>query len=1113
MADGIVIKIRGDDSPLRKTLSVIGKTASGALKGITAISGALSAAWGIAGAATVKYNGTIEQLQTSFEVMTGSAQEAASVMERLRTMGAETPFETTDLASVTQLLMNYGLTADDAISKMSMLGDISQGSADKMQRIATAYGQMSSAGKVQLEDVKQMIEAGFNPLQEISESTGESMASLYDRISAGTLAIDEITASMERSTSAGGKYFQSMEKQSQTLNGRLSTLKDNAQSLLGNIFQSGTNALRDEILPMATDIVDQLNAGFEADGIDGLVNALNAQLPKLISWGADAAKNLIGGISSKLPSMVKSLMSSLPNLLGAATELIPQLTTATFGVVSSVVENLIAQLPELLPMLVQGIGSLLESALSGAFDIVRGIGDGFGTMLKKIGLLEWSPEEIVENAFANVDRDHVEEIKAKINLTPDVEVEEPEFELNSLYSEIEKTLTDGLKDTPKIVEDLEKKVNEYYTTQINNVNEWREEALANLDSTLPKDEYDAAVKEINAKADAMVAGLEQASSATITWIETNAGRSTAAVQATVGDLYSIRDEARLVTNDINQMTGQAQTAMDKQRQVVAAGASGDEGVMASALIYSAQEYANAMEEANRIKEEALQAAFEQYNGDEEAYAQAEKEILEQYTASETGALEAYRANLQSLIQGISKSLSPDQLAALEPYIVTEKLAGNIDGLNQAIRDLLDDNKIDLTDAGAIRQTIVEQLGENLGLTDSDWSTIASMMGEGVDTATAKEHIMESLVTALQSDGSNKTIMDGASLLGSMGLFQALDADSLNQLTETIAPVLQAAIESGAIEGIEGVDLTSAETILAILMGEFADESQVTIGMEPEVELEEPKVSNPEGAREEVESATESALTESGEPITVEQDVTAKANVSSDVTTDGESGIQQAVEEKIQQQTLGVDVAANVSLSVNVSDSNATEVGVSAGQEIGNGIVDGVSSKSDEISTAASSSVRGAWFDMKVAGAYIADGISAGLESRRSSVMYKAKLIALSAAAAIKAALQISSPSKVTTRLGEYTGEGFEIGLTNSMTKAVESAQRIAGNLNLAPRMEFPDVSGALAGAVDSIYGAESDRTVRLYINGREMASTTAADTRVAQAARARRIALGVGKKL
>ena len=107
----------------------------------------------------IKYNATIEQLTTSFEVMTGSADKATEVVQELKDIGAKTPFEFTGLAETVQLLMNYGLTADDAIDKMQMLGDISQGSAEKMNRIAMAYGQMSSAGKVQLEDIKQMIEA------------------------------------------------------------------------------------------------------------------------------------------------------------------------------------------------------------------------------------------------------------------------------------------------------------------------------------------------------------------------------------------------------------------------------------------------------------------------------------------------------------------------------------------------------------------------------------------------------------------------------------------------------------------------------------------------------------------------------------------------------------------------------------------------------------------------------------------------------------------------------------------------------------------------------------------------------------------------------------------
>ena len=87
----------------------------------------------------VQYNATVEQLQTSFEVMTGSATKATDIVEKLKEIGAKTPFEFTGLAETTQLLMNYGVEADDAISKMQMLGDISQGSAEKMNRIATAY--------------------------------------------------------------------------------------------------------------------------------------------------------------------------------------------------------------------------------------------------------------------------------------------------------------------------------------------------------------------------------------------------------------------------------------------------------------------------------------------------------------------------------------------------------------------------------------------------------------------------------------------------------------------------------------------------------------------------------------------------------------------------------------------------------------------------------------------------------------------------------------------------------------------------------------------------------------------------------------------------------------
>ena len=205
------------------------------------------------------YNSSMEQYNTSFTVMTGSAEKAAEVTSRLGDIAATTPFELTDLADTTQLLMNYGLTADEAIERMTMLGDISQGNADKMNRIGMAYGQMSSAGKVHLEDVKQMIEAGFNPLQEISQTTGESMESLYERISKGKISVDEITQSMVRSTSEGGKYFGSMDMQSQTLQGRLSTLKDTVNASLGTALGGAMSRLSEEILPKVTAAIEKID--------------------------------------------------------------------------------------------------------------------------------------------------------------------------------------------------------------------------------------------------------------------------------------------------------------------------------------------------------------------------------------------------------------------------------------------------------------------------------------------------------------------------------------------------------------------------------------------------------------------------------------------------------------------------------------------------------------------------------------------------------------------------------------------------------------------------------------------------------------------------------------
>lgn len=262
----------------------------------------------------VDYQKSMEYYTTSFTVMTGSADKASETVKKLADIGAKTPFDMPQLADATSLLMNFGFNADDAVDSMMMLGDISQGSADKLDSISRAYGKMSSAQKVSLEDINMMIDAGFNPLQEISEHTGESMQSLYDRISKGKMSVDEITESMKRSTSEGGKYFQSMDAQSQTLDGRLSTLSDTVNSKLGEALQPILQKAADEWLPNITNAIDNMNIDSVVSVIDNLISGVGNLFGFIMNNG-DTIISLVAGIGTAM--MVWNVASMINGVVSA----------------------------------------------------------------------------------------------------------------------------------------------------------------------------------------------------------------------------------------------------------------------------------------------------------------------------------------------------------------------------------------------------------------------------------------------------------------------------------------------------------------------------------------------------------------------------------------------------------------------------------------------------------------------------------------------------------------------------------------------------------------------------------------------------------------------------
>jgi tape measure domain-containing protein len=188
--------------------------------------------------AGVEFNKAAEQAKISFEVMTGSAAEADKTIRALRDFAANTPFSFNEIQSATKTLLTFGVESGKAVKVVKMLGDASGGNAERMNRLAAAYGKAASQGKLTGDVVQQMIEAGFNPLNDIAKATGESMEALRKRMSAGGVSADELTGAFASATSEGGQFYGMLQRQSESLTGLQSTM-DDAFATLGGAITEG----------------------------------------------------------------------------------------------------------------------------------------------------------------------------------------------------------------------------------------------------------------------------------------------------------------------------------------------------------------------------------------------------------------------------------------------------------------------------------------------------------------------------------------------------------------------------------------------------------------------------------------------------------------------------------------------------------------------------------------------------------------------------------------------------------------------------------------------------------------------------------------------------------
>ena len=163
----------------------------------------------------------IEDANVAFETLTGSVQDGKVLFEQIREFAAASPITFTNAAQATKTMLSFGIAAQETQRNLQMLSDITGGNNERFKSLTLAFSQMSSAGRLMGQDLLQMINVGFNPLQQISKMTGESMVDLKKRMEDGGISSEEVRRAFEAATAAGGMFHGMTERLAGTLSGQL----------------------------------------------------------------------------------------------------------------------------------------------------------------------------------------------------------------------------------------------------------------------------------------------------------------------------------------------------------------------------------------------------------------------------------------------------------------------------------------------------------------------------------------------------------------------------------------------------------------------------------------------------------------------------------------------------------------------------------------------------------------------------------------------------------------------------------------------------------------------------------------------------------------------------
>lgn len=345
----------------------------------------------------LEFNRQMENYQLAFENLLGSAEAANAALEAIKADAASTPFDVSGLVSANRLLISTGQSAEEARQIIDALGNAvsaSGGGNEELQRMAANLQQIANVGEAAAVDIKQFAYAGIDIYGLLADYTGLAR----DEVQQLTISYDLLAAALKAASAEGGRYAGAMEAYSQTLQGQMDTLADNAAQLAGALTEGLFEAQKD-LVAAAAGWIDTLSTTLETEG-PGAMMAAGVQivfefaqgaisaLPQVVNTAVQTVTDFITGVIQNLPavansggqmigSLIAGLLGMMVNLEAAVAQIVLAIIDFFLSgdfldvgiqIISGIIQGFVDALPNLVNTVISAVGDLVENAKQVARD-------------------------------------------------------------------------------------------------------------------------------------------------------------------------------------------------------------------------------------------------------------------------------------------------------------------------------------------------------------------------------------------------------------------------------------------------------------------------------------------------------------------------------------------------------------------------------------------------------------------------------------------------------------------------------------------------------------------------------------------------------------------------